>query len=592
MTDPGTNQPPSTPPPATRRPKTKKPPISRIVLSVIAVIAIGGWVWWRVKNDNSSAAPIITGAVARGDLIETVDATGNVDPQTGAEINIGSQITGTVNRLYADIGTYLKAGQLIATLWTPDLEANVKQAQANVANAQAKLLQDEAGVNQTHVASVMGVQQAQSTITGDGAKLASAEATLRQQIVTTPQDIAKAKANLASAKAAIASAQASYEQTKAGAELNIANAKQTLKSMQATAHNSMLNYRRQQTLLKKGYVAQSVVDQAQSTAEVDQSNVATAQQNLVLQQQKVDADLETYKDAVTQAQQTYSADQSALSEAEAEQNLIDIDRQNVRDARATLLHDQQALHIAISNMANDPIKQQAIKQDKAALDANKQIVAYDQVQLAKGEIRTPINGTVITLAIQQGETVAAGLSAPTLITVCDLDKLQVDAFPDETDISKIKIGQRAKIRVDAIPKHPLNGIVTKIDAGATVQQGVITYDVTLAIKDAHHLLRPSETADCQIEIGHLHNVLIVPAVALNVGTHQTTVSVLKMVNGKQQVSVVPVKTGGTDGVNTEIISGLTEGETIILAGGPNQVHGQSRGPSNPFGARGGGSRGS
>jgi multidrug efflux pump subunit AcrA (membrane-fusion protein) len=65
-----------------------------------------------------------------------------------------------------------------------------------------------------------------------------------------------------------------------------------------------------------------------------------------------------------------------------------------------------------------------------------------------------------------------------------------------------------------------------------------------------------------------------------------------MVNGKQQVSVVPVKTGGTDGVNTEIISGLTEGETIILAGGPNQVHGQSRGPSNPFGARGGGSRGS
>ncbi|MDR3711016.1 MAG: efflux RND transporter periplasmic adaptor subunit [Capsulimonadaceae bacterium] len=573
-------------PSAPRRPKAKKAPISRIVLVIVVFLAVGGWIWYNLKGANTSSGPMITGTVTRGDLTESVDATGNVEPQTGAEINIGSQITGTVQSLYADIGSSVKAGQLIAKLWTPDLEANVKQAQANVANAQAKLLQDEEGVNQTHVTDVMGVQQAKSTVAGDQAKLASAQATLRQQLIATPQDIAKAKANLAGAKAALASAQASYDQTKAGAELNVANAQQALRSMRATAHNSALNYQRQQALLQKGFVAQSVVDQAESTAQVDQSNVATAEQNLTLVQQKVNADLETYRDAVTQAEQSQAADQSALAEAEAEKNLIDVDRENVRDAQATVSHDLQALQVSIANMANDPIKQQAIQQDKATLAANTQLVAYSKVQLAKGEIRTPINGTVIALAIQQGETIAAGLSAPTLITVCDLNRLQVDSFPDETDISKIKIGQKAKIQVDALPAHPFIGVVTKIDAGATVQQGVITYDVTLAIKDPQHLLRPSETADCKIRIGQLKNVLLVPSVALNVGTKRTTVSVVKMVNGKPEVSTAIVTTGGTDGVNTEITSGVTEGETIVLAGGPNQLHGPSRGPTNPFGAHG------
>lgn len=597
MTTPVTTPPPAktapkaTPAPQPRRSKTKKSPVGRIIVAVVIVAAIGGYIWSRVKSSDNPTGPIITGSVTRGDLTETVDATGNVDPQTGAEINIGSQVTGTVNHLYADIGTQVKANQLIATLWAPDLEANVKQAQANVKNAEAKLLQDEEGVGQTHTTAVMGVQQAQSTITGDKAKLAAAQSALRQQLVVTPQDIAKARANLAGAQAGLASSQASYSQTKAGAEENIAVAEQALRSMRATARNSSLNYQRQQALLQKGFVAQSVVDQAQSTAEVDQSNVDTAEHNLSLEQQKVDADLETSRDAVVQAQQAVSSAQSALTEAQSEQNLIEADRQNVRDAQATVSHDQQALQVAISNLANDPIKQQAIQQDKASVDAATQQMKYNQVQLDKTEIRSPIDGTVITLAIQQGETIAAGLSAPTLITVCDLNKLQIDAFPDETDISKIRLGQKARVDVDALPNRPFIGVVTKIDAGATVQQGVITYDVTLAIQDPKHLLRPSETADCKIRIRHLKNVLLVPAVALNVGTRQTTVAVVKTVNGKQQISTVPVVTGGTDGINTEVLSGLTEGEQIVLAGGPNQLHGQGRGPTNPFGARGGKSHG-
>ena len=76
---------------------------------------------------------------------------------------------------------------------------------------------------------------------------------------------------------------------------------------------------------------------------------------------------------------------------------------------------------------------------------------------------------------------AAGLSAPTLIIVADLNRLQVDAFVDETDIGKIRVGQQADITVDAFSKRAFKGHITKVASGSTIQQGVITYDVTIAL---------------------------------------------------------------------------------------------------------------
>ena len=73
-----------------------------------------------------------------------------------------------------------------------------------------------------------------------------------------------------------------------------------------------------------------------------------------------------------------------------------------------------------------------------------------------------------------------GLSAPTLIVVADLNRLQVDAYVDETDIAKVHLGQEADITVDAFPKRPFRGKVTKVASGSTIQNGVITYDVTLS----------------------------------------------------------------------------------------------------------------
>src|SRR5262249_37681348 len=173
---------------------------------------------------------------------------------------------------------------------------------------------------------------------------------------------------------------------------------------------------------------------------------------------------------------------------------------DVLNARAQVNQAQANLRLAQGNTTQDILKQQQIQQAREAaqtaqaqVDAAKQQVAYAKAQLDKTIIRSPISGTVLQLASQQGETLAAGLSAPTLIIVADLNRLQVDVFVDETDIGKVKIGQEAEVMVDAFPKTPFVGKVSKVASGSTIQQGVITYDVTISLERVKRPARPANS---------------------------------------------------------------------------------------------------
>jgi hypothetical protein len=89
------------------------------------------------------------------------------------------------------------------------------------------------------------------------------------------------------------------------------------------------------------------------------------------------------------------------------------------------------------------------------------------------------------------------------------------------------------------------------------------------------------TSEVTILTGQLNNVVIVPSVAVNVGVGGSTVSVVSIVDGKKKITQVPVQTGGTDGLNTQIVSGLTSGQTIVLASADTGSSG-GHGPQNPF----------
>jgi RND family efflux transporter MFP subunit len=289
---------------------------------------------------------------------------------------------------------------------------------------------------------------------------------------------------------------------------------------------------------------------------------------------------------VTQAQENVDSAHAGLVAAKAEVNLDAVKMADVNDARAQMRQAMSALQTAQANTAQDVLKMQDVEQAKEAVSVAQDQVTYNKAQVDKTFIRSPISGTVLQLAAQQGETLAAGLSAPTLIVVADLNRLQVDAYVDETDIGKVKLGQEADITVDAFPKKVFKGKVSKIASGSTIQQGVITYDVTVALNNVRSQLKPDMTANVTVQTGKRENVLLVPTEAVKGGVRGSTVTVMTRANNHTTVESRKVKTGGTDGVNTEIQDGLQEGDTVVLAGMTNSSR-PNRGAANGFGPGGG-----
>ena len=587
----------SIPSPAATMAKRKAKRASRTIpiLLVLAAAGAAGWYGWtKTHPADDPTAKMLTDTVKRGDLIETVTATGSVTAQTGAQVKIGSQITGTIKRLYADVGSHVTAGQMIAELDLPDMRAQMEQAQASVKQAQQRLLEQETGLSMQKNQSSSAVADAKAALRSAQTRLESAQAASNLQNVQTPSEIRRAQTSVDSAQSALRSAQSNYAQVKASYDLQIANAKEALTQASATAENAQINLKRQQDLLTQGFVAKSVAETAGVTATVAKSQVVSAQQNIQLVQEKVKADLQAAQDQVAQAQSNVESMQASYTAAKAGTFSTTAKAADVSTARSQVRQAESALRLALGNTTQDVIKKQVIAENADALQIAEHQVDYYKAQLDKTLIRSPISGTVLQLASQQGETLAAGLSAPTLIIVADLNRLQVDAFVDETDIGKIKRGQSVDVRVDAYAKKVIPGKVTKVASGSTIQQGVITYDVTIGITDPKHQLKPDMTASVVIQTGKRTGVLLVPSEAVKVSTRGSTVNVIKIVDGKKTATPHKVKTGGSDGQFVEIRDGLNEGDTIVLAGmDDGGKKGQGGGAASPFGPRpaAGGGRG-
>ncbi|MFW5951924.1 MAG: efflux RND transporter periplasmic adaptor subunit [Gemmatimonadota bacterium] len=185
-----------------------------------------------------------------------------------------------------------------------------------------------------------------------------------------------------------------------------------------------------------------------------------------------------------------------------------------------------------------------------------------RIQLSYTRITAPIAGVVASVATQEGETVAASFSAPTFVNIIDLDRLEVQAYVDEADIGRIRVGQTARFSVDSYPGEEFEGEVTAIYPKAVIQDNVVNYVVTLRITDRKgRMLRPEMTAAVTLVLEPRADVLAVPSAAVSRDRSERFVMVLE--DGVPVRRVVRV--GWTQGGWTEITDGLVEGEQIVLS---------------------------
>ncbi|MBN2863902.1 MAG: efflux RND transporter periplasmic adaptor subunit [Bacteroidales bacterium] len=342
--------------------------VSGILLIVVSSVLL----WFLVlKTDNKNDSQNQTVVAARRDIGSTVLATGIIKPKVGAEVKVGSRISGVVRKLRANIGDFVKAGQVIAEIDDAELRA--------------KLNQNLAAVNK---------------------------------------------------------ARADYDYAK-------------------------LNMERQKSLLDQNYIPQ----------------------------------------------QTYDLAENSFKIAEAQ-----------------------------------------LKQAEANAEVAK-------VQLSYTSIYALTSGVIASVSTQEGETVMAGLSAPTFVNIIDLTRLEVQVYVDETDIGKIQTGQEATFTVDTYSDTDFKGTVTAIYPKAAIQDNVVNYIVVVEISDFQDkILRPEMTATVTIQLETRENVVAVPSRAIIRERGERFVTVIE--NGTQISK--KIKTGWYDSDYTEVVEGLNEGETVLL----------------------------
>lgn len=394
-----------------------------VLMAGVVVLMTLLWIW-QPWGDDPGRTPegSATASAALENVVQTVLATGKVLPQVGAEVNVGTRISGRLEKLYVNVGDTVTKGQIIAEIEKDDLETAKAEKKAEMALIEARL------------------------------------ATLKRQ---GPQEIAQKKAELAEHQAKLEFVRCKLD--------------------------------RDDQLLKKALIAKEEWDQTSSDFKVAQAQYEAARGRFQLANTSFD--------------------------------------EGLKQLAAELGRARAALNSAL-------------------------------VTLSYAAIYAPLSGVVGSVATREGETVAAGLSAPTFVTIVDLQRLQLDAYVDEVDIGRVKVGQEGFFSVDAFPGKEFHGRVTAIYPQAVIQNDVVTYDCIIRIDTPYDgLLRPQMTATVTILVESKEDVLVLP---VNAVKRRSGRSVVWRRKG-DRIEALPVTTGWQDDTRVEILSGLSEGDTVLLS---------------------------
>lgn len=295
----------------------------------------------------------------------------------------------------------------------------------------------------------------------------------------------------------------------------------------------------------------SVVKKGQLLAELDKTNLQESVNNAEAQYQAAQNELNYY-------QQNY------------------IRQKNMYEAGVISKSDYEQAAYQIKNT------EQTLSQRKTALKQAKTNLGY-------ATIYAPIDGIILSKEVEEGQTVAAAMSTPTLFKIAkDITKMQVEAKVDEADIGDVALDQRVSFTVDAYPQEEFSGKVRQIRLSPTTESNVVTYTVIIDAANLDEKLKPGLTATVTIFTKELKNVLTIPASALAFTPEKEVLQQYYMnckiasplpeikssskkekyvwvINLDQSLSQKPIEIGSSDGVNVEVLRGLDNGDEAIVS---------------------------
>ncbi len=447
----------------------------------------------------------------------------------------------------AQIGRDAAAGKPNAAQYQID------QGNAQVAAAQTALDQAEKQLQ---------LQLAPPTATDLAAQKAvitQAEAALQAaQNPNTPQDLQQAQAQLAQAQSALQAAKSPYTQQDLDqAKAQLAQAQSAAQAARSPNTPQDLDQAKAQlgqaqAALQAARSPYTKQDLDQARAQVTQAQAALAQ----TRQPNSPQDIEAARAAVTQAQE----------------NLAKVIRpyqpEDIAQASAVVDQAQQGLEAK-----KHPYTAQDLAVLKAAINQAKAQLAVAQANLSQTILKAPFTGIVQQVNVVPGQLVTSGIgaSASTLSTtppiVLASGDLVVQASIDETDITKVKVGEPVTYLFDGVPDVRFTGKVDTVPPVGTLVQGVVSYGIlgTLDPGQVTTSIRPGMTGTLHIQVGKKDGVLVVPYQAVQIMSGRASVNVPNPGNPTHPFTRF-VKLGLTDGTRVEVVDGLKEGDKVLQFG--------------------------
>jgi len=578
-----------------RRTRAFRPsPIEGIALALILVAAsyVGYTLYAGATGLNEEPPPPPTYATAtRTTLTATVSASGSVESSQQVELSFSS--AGRVQEVFVGVGDEVTSGQGLAKLDDTDLAQALRSAESSLASVQANYEAALRGSSAAEIASgEQSVASARSQVINAQQNLDDLLASpTTSEIAAAQQALLNAENTLQSAKDALTNAQNNVERAEddldaAEEELDVTH------DALDSAHDA----------LDDAYDACPGPGKPSFPSMPSQGNTASPAPTLTLAMCADDSNLySAYTGAASQYNSARTAYNSAIGTVEAAESGVDaaestqgsgnLERsiqsaelglqeansslgetlagptsQEIDAARSSLESAQAGLRSAEEryNELFEPATAEEILPLQANVEQANANLESARKALEEATLVAPFDGVIGQVNIETGGQVSAG-STTAAFVLLNPNLLSIEANVDQADISDLAVGQPASVTFDALPDNTYEAKVSAIGLSPTVTQGVVTYAVTLTL-DTSALLpdtplpAPGMTASITITISSLEDVLVVPSQAVTRTGGLATVTV-RTENGDEERQVT---TGVTSGSQIQILSGLEEGDEVLL----------------------------
>lgn len=505
-----------------------------IIIVAIAILAISGYFYFNRKTGSG----IETVEVKRGNVFQEVSVTGSVKPSE--DVDLAFESGGKISKIYAEVGDNIFSGQALIQLDDSEVYAKLASAKATLKTQEAQLDELIRGVREEKImVSKIKVDNAQTV-------LDESKKTLVEKIknsYTTCDDAIRNKADSFFKTPAIPAPQLNFYISDSQLKIDIESQRLIIEEALNFWNSSLLKITVDSNLML--YIAEAKNNL--NTASVFLNKANSALNGLTAGASVSQTTIDGWKAGVSTARTNINTAIDSISTAET----------NYKNAQSALSLARQELNLEIAGSTIEELNAQEAQVEKARAD----VLTY-QVQVDKTILRSPINGIVIKQDAKMGEIVSA---STIIISIISGNQFEIESKIPEADIAKIKIGDLAKITLDAYGEDVVFlAYVVKIDPAETVIEGVATYKTTLQFEKSDNRIKSGMTANIDISTNKREGVLVVSQRAV---IFEGTERFVMVDNGTLNFEKRKVETGlrGIDG-NIEIISGLSEGEKISATG--------------------------